>query len=235
MAVTGRVRTNVSPFSFHCFVLPSLLSLSLAFSPPTVFTLVCPLLHLPSLPVCLSLLFLLPVPCALARAALCPMWALPSRSPPTPTSASSRSQCLPAGSAALRLPLRWCSLPAAQSLARDSAARRPGAPMRQGTGMTAGETSGRRWACCARHPSPRLRAPAGRGCGWTPGYCSFARLPACLPASICCTGTPVPPASYLPPFTPAQSGPQRERGAGYRPRGLGPPHTCFSISSLHRL
>lgn len=36
MAVMGRVRTNVSPFSFHSFVLSSLFSLSLAFSPPTV-------------------------------------------------------------------------------------------------------------------------------------------------------------------------------------------------------
>ena len=77
--------------------------------------------------------------------------------PPTPTSASSQNQCPPAVSAALRLPLQLCFRLPALSLATVSAARQ-GAPMRRGTGMMDGGTSGPHWACCAQPQSLRLRA-----------------------------------------------------------------------------
>lgn len=92
-----------------------------------------------------------------ARAAPCPTWVLPSQSPPTPTSASSQNRCPQAVSAALRLPLQLCSQLPALSLVMVSAAQ-PGDPMRRGTGMTDGGTSGPHWACCAQPQSLRLRA-----------------------------------------------------------------------------
>lgn len=92
-----------------------------------------------------------------ALAAPCPTWVLPSQSPPTPTSASNRNLCPQAVNAALHLPPQPCSQPPALSLVTVSAAQL-GAPMRQGTGMTDGGTSGLPWACCVQPRSPRPRA-----------------------------------------------------------------------------
>ena len=139
----GRKGLNTTPPPIFSFSV-----LSLSCDRPSLFLSLTSSLLPPAFPAhCLSA----------ARAAPCPTWVPPSQSPPTPTSASSRNQCPPAVSAALRLRLQLCSRLPALSLATLSAARL-GAPTRRGTGMMDGGTSGPHWACCAQPQSLRLRA-----------------------------------------------------------------------------